>query len=437
MVKKSLEYYKALYRIVKEVYSSTVTEDVLNSILRSTAEAMNVKGCSLMQLTPDRQQLLHTAAYGLSDWYIRKGPVKLDPIIAEALKGTPMVVDDVSTDTRVQYKVQAVKEGIASMLSLPLILRDEITGVLRVYTTEPRQFSSDEIEFLGAIANLGAIALENARMYELQEQYYEQRLKERARQLKRSKKELEELEQAKKRLLTFISTVAHDLKAPLAAMQSYLGVILGGYAGEINEKQQQIMERSSLRISGLLELISDLLDLSRIEMGQIGQEMESIPLSKPLEGPLDDARNLAGERNVTLIEDIPSELPSVNGSFSRLQQVFTNLLTNAIKFTPAEGTVNIKIADHNGKIMVKVQDTGVGIPEQDIPHIFEDFYRASNVDPASGTGLGLSIVKRVANAHGGDVCVKSPCPETGKGSEFTFTLPIEKTQESNVEVGEV
>ena len=125
------DYYRALYEIAVEVYSSTAPEDVLDGIVKSAAEAMHVKGCSLMLLTPNRNQLIHTAAYGLSDSYIRKGPVKLDPIIAEALHGTPMVVTDVNTDPRVQYRAQAQKEGITSMLSLPVILRGEITGVLR------------------------------------------------------------------------------------------------------------------------------------------------------------------------------------------------------------------------------------------------------------------------------------------------------------------
>ncbi|MCL0104403.1 GAF domain-containing protein [Dehalococcoidia bacterium] len=246
-----------------------------------------------MLLTPDRKQLIHTAFYGLSDSYVRKGPVKLDPIIAEALKGKPMSVIDVTTDPRVLYRAQAEKEGIASMLSLPVILRGEIIGVLRIYTAETRRFSSGEIEFLTTVASLGAIALEKAQPYESREQYCEPLVREKVEQLEQARNELAELEKGKDRLLTFISMVAHELKAPLSAIQSYFGVMLGGYSGELDEKQRQMIERSSVRIDGLLELISDLLDISRIEMGQVVQEMKEVSLAQLVMEPLDDMQRLA------------------------------------------------------------------------------------------------------------------------------------------------
>ena len=123
MENRSLDYYKALYDIAVEVYASTSTEAVLNNIVRSTALALGLKGCSLLLLTPSRKQLIHTAAYGLSDSYIGKGPVGVGPILAEVLKGNPVAVEDVSSDPRVQYREQAVREGITSMLSVPVILR--------------------------------------------------------------------------------------------------------------------------------------------------------------------------------------------------------------------------------------------------------------------------------------------------------------------------
>ena len=422
MKKKPLDYNKALYRIAIAVNSTVTTGEVLNCIVRSTAEILNVKGCSLMLLTPNRKQLIHTAFYGLSDSYVRKGPVKLDPIIAEALKGKPMSVIDVTTDPRVLYRAQAGKEGIASMLSLPVILRGEIIGVLRIYTAETRRFSSDEIEFLGTVASLGAIALEKARPYESREQYCEPLVREKVEQLDQARNELAELEKGKDRLVTFISMVAHDLKAPLVAIQSYFGVMLGGYSGELNEKQRQMIERSSVRIDGLLELISDLLDISRIEMGQIVQEMKEVSLAQLVREPLDDMQRLAKEKGLRLATDISPDLPSIFGSPTRLQQVFTNLLSNAIKFTPKGGTVTLRLLERDGEIVGEIRDTGLGILDEDLPRIFEDFYRASNVD-VPGTGLGLPIVKRIIEAHGGRIRAESPCLETGVGCEFTFILP--------------
>lgn len=419
MESKTINHFKALYEIAKEVNSSLATEEILNAIVESATKVMRTKGCSLMLLTPDQKQLVHTTAYGLSDWYLRKGPVKADPAILEALQGNPLLVFDVATDSRVQYREQAVKEGIASILSIPICLRDKVIGILRLYTSEPRQFSPEEIDFLGAVANLGAIALEKAESHQKLARNYESCLID----VERGKKELEKLEESKKQLMRFLSIAAHDLKSPLAAIQSYFSVLLGGFAGDLNDKQRQMIERSDQRIKGLLELISDLLDISRIEMGQIVQEMKEMLLTEILEPSIEDAQATAEQKNVTLALDIPQQLPLVYASPHRLQQMLVNLLSNAIRFTPEGGTVTLKIRCQDNTVEGQISDTGIGIPPDDLPRIFEEFFRASNVE-ASGTGLGLAIVKRIVEAHGGKVWAESPCPETNVGSKFTFVLPI-------------
>jgi len=171
--KQGRDYYYSLYELATAVNSSHTPEGVLWRTCRSVAKAVGAKGCSLMLLTPDRKLLLHTAAYGLSDWYVRKGPVATDISISEALEGKPIAVLDATEDERIQYREQAKREGIASILSVPMMLREEIIGVMRVYTDEPRHFTHDEIFFVNAAANLGAIALENARLYESVEKDYE------------------------------------------------------------------------------------------------------------------------------------------------------------------------------------------------------------------------------------------------------------------------
>jgi len=163
---KAIDYYQGLYELAEAVNSSLGAESVLNSIVEKVAKAMDVKGCSLMLLSPDKKQLLHTAAWGLSDWYIRKGPVSADKSITQALEGKLVAIPFAPEDERVQYREQARKEGIVSILSVPMVLRDEIIGVLRIYTQERRDFNLDDEFFAAAAANLGAIALENARLYE-------------------------------------------------------------------------------------------------------------------------------------------------------------------------------------------------------------------------------------------------------------------------------
>jgi len=214
---------------------------------------------------------------------------------------------------------------------------------------------------------------------------------------------------------------AHDLKAPLTAIQGFLWVMLGGFSGELNEKQRNMLERSSRRINELLNLISDLLDIPRIETGQIVQEMKEISLRQVITSCLQDQRNLAKEKGIKLKVELPETLPKIRGSSPRLQQVVTNLVSNAITYTP-EGMVTVSVKEKHANIQVEVMDTGIGIPPKDLPRVFDDFFRASNVE-VKGTGLGLSITKRIVEAHGGKIWVECPCPETSCGSKFTFTLP--------------
>jgi len=159
-------YFESLYEMATAMNSARTPEEVLSSIVENVVTTLGAKGCSIMLLTPDGQRLLHTAAHGLSDWYIRKGPYLADKSIAETLQGKPVTILDASTDERMQYPEHQTKEGVASILSVPVMLRDEVIGVMRVYTSEPQHFSSDDISFVCAVANLGAIALENAELYE-------------------------------------------------------------------------------------------------------------------------------------------------------------------------------------------------------------------------------------------------------------------------------
>jgi signal transduction histidine kinase len=254
-------------------------------------------------------------------------------------------------------------------------------------------------------------------------QLRESLLQEKTGELEQASKEVAKLEEEKSRFLRFLGIAAHDLKAPLAAIQGFLWVMLGGYAGEVTAKQKNMLERSTRRINELLNLISDLLDIPRIETGQLVQEMKEISLCQVVKNACDDLRDRAKEKGLKLQVELPEALPTISGSIPRLQQVITNLVNNAIIYTP-EGTVTVRVREEGNNIRVEVLDTGIGIPPQDLPHIFEDFFRASNVE-TKGTGLGLSIAKRIVEAHGGTICVESPCPESKVGSKFTFTLTKE------------
>jgi signal transduction histidine kinase len=252
-------------------------------------------------------------------------------------------------------------------------------------------------------------------------QLRERLLEEKTGELERASSEIAELEEERSKFLRFIGIAAHDLKAPLTAIQGFLWVMLGGFAGEISEKQKNMLERSTRRITELLTLISDLLDIPRIETGQIVQEMTEVSLRQAIRNSLEGQRDLAKEKGVKLKVEIPEGLSRIRGSASRLQQVITNLVNNAINYTP-EGAITVRVQEQARDLLVEVIDTGIGIPAEDMPRLFEDFFRASNVE-SKGTGLGLSITKRIVEAHGGKIWVESPCPETNTGSKFSFTLP--------------
>lgn len=227
------------------------------------------------------------------------------------------------------------------------------------------------------------------------------------------------LRHTKETLAQVLSITTHDLKAPLAAVQSYIQVMLGGYVGEFSAKQRDMLLRSSERIKGLLDLIDNILDISRIEATQL--DMRWMSLQEVIESSVEDVRPQAKEKRLKLEIELPRDLPQIQGSPSRLQQVVTNLLGNAVKFTK-RGQVSLKLKDEDETLRVEVMDTGVGIPAEELPYIFDDFYKGRSADRRSA-GLGLSIARRIVEAHGGKIWAESPCPESGKGTKFTFTLP--------------
>jgi signal transduction protein with GAF and PtsI domain len=166
-------YCQSLFQLVTILNSSKSSAEVVHSIVEGVAKAMDAKGCSLMLLTPDKKTLLHTAAHGLSDWFVRKGPVVVDQSMTDTLAGHPEAIIDATADERVQYRKQIKNEGIVSVLSVPVTLRDDVIGVMRVYTAEPHQFTEDDIKFASTAANFGAFALEATRFYQTMQQDYD------------------------------------------------------------------------------------------------------------------------------------------------------------------------------------------------------------------------------------------------------------------------
>jgi len=232
---------------------------------------------------------------------------------------------------------------------------------------------------------------------------------------------LRELDQAKS---DFVSTVSHELRTPLTSISGYLEMLQDGDGGELPESTKQMLTVIDRNATRLRNLIEDLLTQSRIDAGRLRLELTTVDVGSVLRTVHEAMRPLAAANQVTLSLQAPGDL-KVEGDPVQLEQVFTNLIGNACKFTPAGGQVRVELAaDEEDGVLVQVSDTGMGIPGQDIGNLFTRFFRASNATAAAlpGTGLGLAIVREIVQRHGGWIDVES---ELGGGSTFSVWLPTQ------------
>ncbi|UCC39569.1 MAG: response regulator [Candidatus Aminicenantes bacterium] len=239
------------------------------------------------------------------------------------------------------------------------------------------------------------------------------RLIQEAESLRREKKLIEE---------NFITMVSHQLRSPIVAILQYFEVMLAEMAGEVSEKQKEMLTRASERLEELLNLISDWLDVARLDSGQIVDKFKPLSLKKILKKLIEDMHSLAKQHDVSLELRPSSENDIVQGDEETLEQVFSNLITNAIRYNKPKGRVLVRIKENKDFVVSEVQDTGIGIAKKHLPLIFDQFYRVSRKGDRKmkGTGLGLSIAKKIVDAHGGSILVSS---ERGKGSIFSVLLP--------------
>jgi signal transduction histidine kinase len=283
------------------------------------------------------------------------------------------------------------------MLCVPLRIKGKTEGVICVYCTEPDRFSESDAEFLSALASEGAIAIENARTYQA-------------------------LEVADRAKSDFVQMVTHELRSPLSAVQSMLRILEQGYVGPITSKQQDLIQRSQRRISFLLALVNDLLELAAGKVEQLRGEKKEVVLNETITKVTELMQVSAEEKGLEFKVEIAEEPLVLVGIEDGLERVFMNLVSNAVKYTPAGGSVTVRAWGENAQIKVEVSDTGIGIPEEALPRIFNEFYRAKNAKAMEmeGTGLGLAIAKDVVEQHGGQISVESAI---GEGSTFYVTLP--------------
>jgi signal transduction histidine kinase len=294
---------------------------------------------------------------------------------------------------------------------VPLLREGNPIGVLILCRTTIRPFADKQTELASTFADQAVIAIENVRLFE--------EIQEKSRQV----------EEASKHKSQFLANMSHELRTPLNAILGYTELVLDGIYGEAPEKMRSVLERIQTNGKHLLGLINDVLDLSKIEAGQLVLSLNDYSVKDMMGGVYVAVEPLAGNKKLNFKLEVPPDLPAAHGDERRLSQVLLNLVGNAIKFTDT-GEVAMKAAAANGSYTVAVTDTGPGIAEADQAKIFEEFQQSESTHTKAkgGTGLGLAIAKRIVEMHGGRLWVES---KLGSGSTFFFTVPLRVEQQAS------
>ncbi|GAB4574367.1 MAG: hypothetical protein Kow0077_20560 [Anaerolineae bacterium] len=390
----------ALLQAAEDLNSTLDVHSTLERLARHAAVALSVTGASIRLLDASGERLEMVAAHGLSRMYLEKGPVELSysQLDREALSGRPVIIHDPANDPRIQYPREMAAEGIKSLLVAPIIGQRRPLGVLRVYATEQGAFRQEDVEFVTAIAQQGAIALENAMAHEA-------------------------LTRADQQRAQFVRIVTHELRAPVTGAQSLLSLLSRGYVGELSPEQADIIQRLEKRLDMLLQLINDLLAFAAGKAVNDQPALAPVDLGHALREVVEHHSPQAAHKQITLNAALPQQPILVRATHDGLVRIFDNLVGNAVKYTPAQGTVTVSVTQENSRVQVRVQDTGIGIPQEEIDRLGQEFFRASNARESeiTGTGLGLAIVRQLIERFNGLLSIQSTL---GEGSIFTVTLPV-------------
>ena len=392
---------QTLYDVTRTVSSTLNLEEVLSLVAKLAADEMKVKACSVGLLSEDGRMVETVSAHGLSNGFLASGPVEVqESALARQtlLGGRPTIVSEVAGDPRLDDASELQAEGIRSVLCVPLVIQGKAEGLVCVYDGAPGRFGERDADFLSALASEGATAVINARAYHA-------------------------LEMADRAKSDFVRMVTHELRSPLAAVQSMLKLMDQGYVGPLSEPQQDLIQRSQRRIEFLLALVRDLLELAAGKMERIKGEKTEVAISELIREAAEVMQATAVEKGLDYQVEIPDEPLVMDGVEEGLERAFTNLINNAVKYTPPGGSVAVRAWQEDGWMKFEVSDTGIGIPAEALPRLFSEFYRARNAKAIEmeGTGLGLAIVKDVIEQHGGKITVQSV---EGKGSMFSVSLPL-------------
>jgi signal transduction histidine kinase len=406
---QSVEELRALGDVSQAVNSTLDLATVLSTIVSRAVQLSGTEAGAIYELNEQLKELQLRSTYGMSEELIlalSNQHVGLsEPIFERAVAHRePEQIEDLAASPSTPAQDIIARAGFRALLVVPLFARDRVIGALVVRRKTPGTFPENIVDLLKTFAAQSVLAIQNAHLFT--------EIDEKSRQL----------EIASQHKSQFLVNMSHELRTPLNAILGYTELILDNIYGETPEKMREVLDRLQANGKHLLGLINDVLDLSKIEAGQLTLDLADYSIKDVVDTVASAVESLANGKKLALTTEVGPNLPIGHGDGRRLAQVLLNLVGNAIKFTD-KGEVVIKATQADGSFTVAVHDTGPGIAPSDQSKIFEEFQQADNsaTKRKGGTGLGLSIAKRIIGMHGGRIWVES---DVGKGSTFAFTIPV-------------
>jgi len=378
-------------------------DGLMRDALGLIASAAGINAGFALVINPNSGDLEEKARRGSMTadlvWRLRElGVVEL------ALQGTRLC--DTVTDPQVGHLLKVVeKEGYRGLVVAPLTTKNELLGAVCLVYRAAELPGQAPLATIEAVCGQVALVVRNIRVNE---------------ELERKNEELTHLDELKS---DFMATMSHELRTPLTSIIGYSDMMLSGMTGGLNEKQTQFVESILNGGETLLNLINDILDLTKIEAGRLELNREAVDLRAALLGVLPVVKPRAQDKRIRISTFLPTDLPLVWADPAKLNQILLNLLTNGIKYTHDNGSVSVEARTAGAMVEIWVNDTGIGIAREDQDKVFQRFTQidSSATRMQGGTGLGLAIVKELVELHGGTIRVQS---KLGKGSSFIFTMPI-------------
>jgi signal transduction histidine kinase len=408
---RSVDQLTALGEVGRAVSSTLDLETVLTTIVSRAVELSGLDGGVVFEYDEVDQEFVQRAqaetggalAAARRATRIRKG----EGVVGRtAITLEPVQVFDITAPGAYvgPNRENLIESGVRTILAVPMVREGQLIGCLGVTRNQPGEFPTETIELLRTFATQSALAIQNARLF--------QEIDDKSRQL----------EAASRHKSEFLANMSHELRTPLNAIIGFSEVLSQRMFGDLNEKQEEYLRDIYASGQHLLSLINDILDLSKIEAGRMELEPTAFDLHMAIENALTLVRERAGRRGIALHQAVGQRLGQIRGDERKIKQVLLNLLSNALKFTPEGGRIDVRAGLVDGMAEVSVADTGIGIAPEDQEAVFEEFRQVGTVaKKVEGTGLGLTLSRKFVELHGGRIWVKS---EVGVGSIFTFTLPL-------------